>query len=186
MLERQQVQRALLKQLAPDEFRHVHVKFCVISKDQRRVDDLPDGSGQNGGHHRTVAVEQVYLLLLELAQRLRGKGIACQIPEQLPGIHAGIPGYWEGKPAVVGIRMLRRHHDSLISQLRQLLRVIHNRIGHAVDQRRKGIVQKANAVRSLHTMFSFLHCTVSCLRESEALLSPPVRTRESPDAPAGS
>ena len=114
--------------------------LCVVCKHQRRIHHIPDGPGQDRGHHRAMAVEQVHLLLLQLPQGLRGKGIARQIAEQPPGIHAGIAGHREWKAAVVGVRMLRRHHDGPIPQLCQLLGIVHNSIGHAVDQRREGII----------------------------------------------
>ena len=85
-------------------------------------------------------MEQIYLLLLQLPQGLRGKGIPRQVAEQPPGIHAWIAGHRKGKAAVIGIRMLRRHHDGPIPQLCQLLGIVHNSIGHAVDQRREGII----------------------------------------------
>ena len=87
-----------------------------------------------------MAVEQIYLLLLQLPQGLRGKGIARQIAEQPPGIHAWIAGHREGKATVVGVRVLRRHHDGPVSQLCQLPGIVDNSIGHAVDQRREGII----------------------------------------------
>ena len=87
-----------------------------------------------------MAVEQIYLLLLQLPQGLRGKGIPRQVAEQPPGIHAGIAGHREGKAAVVGVRVLRRHHDGPVSQLCQLPGIVDNGIGHAVDQRREGII----------------------------------------------
>ena len=87
-----------------------------------------------------MAVEQVHFLLLQLPQGLRGKGIPRQVAEQPPGIHAGIAGHREGKAAVVGVRVLRRHHDGPVSQLCQLPGIVDNGIGHAVDQRREGII----------------------------------------------
>ena len=85
-------------------------------------------------------MEQVHFLLLQLPQGLRGKGIPRQVAEQPPGIHAWIADHWKGKAAVVGVRMLRRHHDGPIPQLCQLPGVVYNSIGHAVDQRREGII----------------------------------------------
>ena len=136
----QYIQRALLQQPPPEELGYVHIKLRVVCKHQRRIHHVPDGPGQDRGHHRAMAVEQIYLLLLQLPQGLRGKGIARQIAEQPPGIHAGIAGHREGKAAVVGVRMLRRHHDGPIPQLCQLPGIVDNGIGHAVDQRREGII----------------------------------------------
>ena len=79
-----------------------------------------------------MAVEQIYLLLLQLPQGLRGKGIARQVAEQPPGIHAWIAGHRKGKAAVVRLRVL--------PQLCQLPGIVDNGIGHAVDQRREGII----------------------------------------------
>ena len=87
-----------------------------------------------------MAVEQVHFLLLQLPQGLRGKGIPRQVAEQPPGIHAWIADHWKGKAAVVSVRMLRRHHDGPIPQLCQLPGIVDNSIGHAVDQRREGII----------------------------------------------
>ena len=136
----QYIQRALLQQPPPEELGYVHIKLRVVCKHQRRIHHVPDGPGQDRGHHRAMAVEQIYLLLLQLPQGLRGKGIARQIAEQPPGIHAGIAGHREGKAAVVGVRVLRRHHDGPVSQLCQLPGIVDNGIGHAVDQRREGII----------------------------------------------
>ena len=162
---RQKIQRALLQQSAPDELSHIHIEFCVICKHQRCVHHLPDGPGQNGGHHRAMAVQQIDLFAFQPPQRFRGKGITRKIPEQPPGIHTGVAYDRERKPAVISLRVLRCHHDGSVSQLCQLLGVVDNGIGHAVDQRRKGIVQKADALGCLHTLFSFvLFCSVQARR----------------------
>ena len=90
---------------------------------------------------------------------------ARKIPEQPPGIHTGVAYDRERKPAVISLRVLRRYNNGTVTQLRQFSGIVYHSIGNTVDQRRKGIVQKADALGCLHTLFSFvLFCSVQARR----------------------
>ena len=136
---------ALLQEPAPDGLGNVDVELRVVGEDDGGVYHVPELPGQEGGDDGAVGVKNAHPLLLQPGGQLRGEGAAGDVAQLLPGVKAGIAQHREGKGAVIRPGDGGGGHGDGVAPLRQALGVVHHGVGHAVDQRGEGIVQKADA-----------------------------------------
>ena len=142
----QRTDSAPLQELTAYSLGDVNVIFCVIRQHERRVDHGAQGACQQARRNGTVCVHQIDLALCQHARRLGRERIARHIADESARINARIPQHGERKRAVVRAGHRRRHDDGVFAVLCDLLRIVHDGVCHAVDLRRKGIVQKADGL----------------------------------------
>ena len=146
---------AFLKHLGVDEIRNIHIELGVIGHDQGHIQYLPEFPTQHGGDNGTVAVQQRRLVLGQLPHNLRRKGNARHISGgHAAQIQGRIAQNREGIASIVRAGIFRGDDNGIVPQCMKVFPVIQNRIGHAVNDRGEGIIQKANRLQYTHPCLS--------------------------------
>ena len=133
----------------------VDVELGVIGEHQRHVQPLAQHPGQHHGGDGTVAVDQVDMAALHLLHQLRRQGEARPVAHQLRHVDAGIAQHREGIGAVVGVGIVGRYHRGVAVVFLDNGGVVGDRVGHAVDHRREGIVDETDTAFFGHKSGSF-------------------------------
>ena len=122
----------------------INVVLGVVGEDHRGIHLFPEYTGDDGGGCGTVGVDDIRLESRQLRNLLFGKGIARAIAAGYSGsVKALIRDDGIGIGGIIRIRVTgRAHHDGAVMIALEIAGIVHDHIGHTVDHRREGIIQK--------------------------------------------
>ena len=124
---------------------NVDVELGVVGEHQRHMQPLPQHPGEDRGSDGAVAMDQVNVTPLNLCHQLRGQGQTCPVANQPCHIDTGIAQHRKGVDAVVGVGIVGRYYGGVAIVPLDDGGIVGDRIGHAVNHRREGIVNEAYA-----------------------------------------
>ncbi len=141
----QQLDGGFLQLLAMDGIGNVDIELGVVGEHQRYMQTLPQHPGQHCGRDGTVAMDQINVTPLYLSHQLRRQRKASPIAHQLRHVNAGIAQHRERVGTVVGVGIVGRYHSGAAIAPLDDGSIVDDRVGHAVNHRREGIVNKTYA-----------------------------------------